>query len=127
MIPAALVISGWLGWTVRDLWPPPGGWINDEGPVVAARVQEHADVSCIERWAAQVAETEPSVRGGSDVSDKSWPTCVVALKPMRVWVSESRDVELVMPGTWRLIVRNNGVRNTCWTVGPKSCVTYVER
>src|SRR5262249_27879453 len=128
LITVAVVVSGWLGWTIRAYWPPAGGYVQAEGPEVAERLRNNPDLDCVERWAAEAARTEPVVKGGSEVADTHWPDCVRRLPAQRVLVMEDRRTVFFLRGTWRLVFRPDVVLgNTCWRITSQSCVTYTER
>jgi hypothetical protein len=116
-----------IGWVLRSYWPPPGGYIQVEGPKAADRMRRNADFKCIEDWASGVASVPTEVKGNRDVPDSTWPECVRRSGAERVVVMADGRTVVFMPGTWRFVVRPQGqVENTCWSVGARSCVTYAE-
>src|SRR5687768_9098561 len=128
LVTAAVLMSGAAGWTLRGLWPPPGGFVQLQGPEMAANIRARSDVGCIQAWSTKVSGSEPRVRGGSSVAENTWPPCVQDLPAQRVLVLEDGRVLIIMPAAWHLLVSpDRPISHTCWPVGDRSCLSYTER
>src|SRR5687767_11482635 len=95
LVASAVLASGAAGWTLRGLWPPPGGFVQVQGPEMAAHIKARSDVGCIQAWSTKVSASEPRVRGGSSVAENKWPPCVQDLSAQRVLVLEDGRVLII--------------------------------